>query len=331
MRGHLLRAELRRFRSRRLVVVALLVALAGGAFTAWTMYQSVRPLTGESLVQAQAAYDSEVTRWEATGDAQIADCEEQQQAMRDELDDPTADYGCDQMEPQLRWFFPEAVPLEDSLAQVLGTVAYLLLFVALLAGATGTAADLSSGGTSTWLTFEPRRGRVFTSKLSAIGLSLIAPSLLVAGVALGSMYLLYRNGSLSTAVSQAAWIELAWVGGRTLGLVIVAGLMGAALGFLLRHTGAVLGAFIGYFILVEAVLVNVWDPVKPWAVLVNVRAWLEGGASYFTRVCTSDATGTTCEGVGKTLSAMQGGIYVGSITIVTIALAALVFRRRDIA
>jgi len=331
MSSHLLRAELRRFRSRRLVIVALLVALAGGGFTAWTMYQSAKPLSGESLVAAQSAYDSEVTRWEATGDEQIADCEEQQQAMRDELGDPSVDYACSQMEPQLSWFFPEPVPLESSLRRVLGAVAYLLLFTALLAGATGTAADLSSGGTSTWLTFEPRRGRVFTSKLSAIGLSLIIPSALVAAVSLGSVYLLYRNGSLSTAVPESAWVDLAWTGGRTLGLVIVAGLTGAALGFLLRHTGAVLGVFIGYFILVEGILANSWNLVKPWAILVNVQAWLQGSADYSTTMCTSDATGTTCDGVVHTLSGMHGGIYLGTITLVTITLAALVFRRRDVA
>ncbi len=326
----LLRAELRRFRSRRLVIAALLLALVGTGLATWGVWSSARPLTGASLEMAESQYQAAVADFKAHGAEQMASCLDQQETERVAQNDPTLDFGCNQMQPQREWFFPPAADLASSLRGLVSGAAYLLAFAALLAGTTGTAADLSTGGTSTWLTFEPRRGRVFASKTAAIGLSLIAPAALIVGAAAGTTLLLYRSAGLPTALTAATWQQLGAMGARTVGLVVAAGLAGAALGFLLRHTAAVLGVVVGYLVVVESILAQMKPALHPWTLMTNTNAWLNGPASYYSTICTTTTTGTSCEGVEHLVSTVHGAVFLGVGTVVVIAVAALVFQRRDV-
>lgn len=327
----LLRAELRRLRHRRLVVVALLLAALGTGLAGWGVWSSARPLTGASLEVAETQYQSSLADFKANGAEQMAACLDSQEAERVAQGDPTIDFGCDQMEPKSEWFFPPPADLSNSLRGLMTGAAYVLAFAALLAGTTGTAADLSTGGTSTWLTFEPRRGRVFASKMTAIGLSLIAPATLLLGAASGAMLLLYRSAALPTALVATEWQHLGAMAGRTIGLAIAAGLAGAALGFLLRHTAAVLGVIVGYLVLVESIIATMVPSLHPWTLLTNTQAWLSGPASYYVTACTTTANGTSCEGTEHLVSTMHGAVFLGVATLVAVAVAAAVFRRRDVA
>ncbi|WP_372594154.1 ABC transporter permease subunit [Actinotalea sp.] len=327
----LLRAELRRFRSRRLVIVALLVAVAGVGLITWGTWQTARPLTGGALAAAQSNYDAAVRDWEENGEEIMAGCLEEQERVREAEGDPTLDFGCETMEPQREWYFPEPVTFVDSSRLALSGTAYLLAFAALLAGTTGTAADLSSGGTSTWLTFEPRRGRVYTSKLSAIGLSLVLPTVLLVAASVAGLMLLYRSGGLGTALTGDQTGDLASMAARVLALVVAAGVAGAALGMVMRHTAAVLGAVVGYLVAVEAVLGNAWSTARPWMVLTNIEAWLDGPASYYVTTCTSTAQGTSCDWVEREVSTGHGAVYLAVLVVVAVVLGLLTFRRRDAA
>ena len=329
--NRLLRAELRRFRSRRLVVAALLVAVAGIGLITWGTWQTARPLTGLSLADAQANYDAAVRDWEVNGDDMVASCLEEQERAREVEGDPTLEFGCETMEPQREWYFPEAVTFVDSSQLALGGAASLLAFAALLAGTTGTAADLSSGGTSTWLTFEPRRGRVYASKLSAIGLSLVLPTVVLVAATAGGLLLLYRSGGLDATLTGAQVQDLVAMGGRVLAFVVTAGVLGAALGMLLRHTAAVLGVVIGYLVAVEAILATVWSAAKPWTLITNVQAWIDGPASYYVTTCASTAQGTSCDWVEREVSTTHGAVYLAVVLVVVVTAGLLTFRRRDAA
>jgi ABC-2 type transport system permease protein len=58
---------------------------------------------------------------------------------------------------------------------------------------------------------------------------------------------------------------------------------------------------------------------------------LEHGASYFVESCTTDARGGySCEGVERVLSFGHSSAYLGLLVVLVVALAALVFRRRDV-
>jgi ABC-2 type transport system permease protein len=103
------------------------------------------------------------------------------------------------------------------------------------------------------------------------------------------------------------------------------------MGMLFRHTAAVLGIAVGYLILVEGVFGQALQSAQPWLLRLNFNAWLEHGTSYFLNSCTTDSQGNYgCQGVEKFLTFAHSSAYLGTLVVVLVGLAALVFRRRDI-
>jgi ABC-2 type transport system permease protein len=93
----------------------------------------------------------------------------------------------------------------------------------------------------------------------------------------------------------------------------------------------VLGIAVGYLVLVEGVFGQALQGARPWLLQLNFTAWLQHGATYFVEVCKTDAQGQySCQGVEKVLSFSHGSAYLGLLVVVTVGMAALVFRHRDV-
>jgi ABC-2 type transport system permease protein len=333
----LLKVELRRLRARRLVRWAAVGTVALAVLTVAVAYMSSMPPSDAELADARVFHQQQLEDWEENGDEYVAQCEADEEAAQDV--EPGADFGCDQMEaPLLEHFYtptPTFVGDEESWpAPGLTTVtqlAPLLALFAVLVGVSFLTAEISTGAIGLWLTFEPRRQRVYWSKALAAALGVL-PVVVVAYVVMaGGGYGAYAlNGQLGD-VSSGTWAELAAVGGR---LVLAAALVaatGAALGALLRHAAAALGLAVGWFAVVESV-VAAWAPeTQRWLVQTNLSAWIEGGTTYWVDQCTTDATGSVCESVEHAVSQTQGGLLLLGLTAVLSLVAVLVFRRRDVA
>ena len=92
-----------------------------------------------------------------------------------------------------------------------------------------------------------------------------------------------------------------------------------------------LGIAVGYLVLVEGVFGQALQGARPWLLQLNVTAWLQHGATYYIQTCKTDAQGNyNCQGVEKVLSFGHGSAYLGLLVVLTVGLAALVFRRRDV-
>src|SRR5690606_27454964 len=105
-----------------------------------------------------------------------------------------------------------------------------------------------TGAISTWLSFEPRRVRVYTSKLLAAALGVLPVVVLAVAVFIAGSTLVARHFDLAGTMTGADRQDIAWMGLRVVGLAAMAALVGAALGVLLRHTAAVLGLGVGLLI-----------------------------------------------------------------------------------
>lgn len=327
----LLGAELRRFHARRMLLVAALVGLAAVGLTLYGTYTVIRPLSPDQRAAAEAAFASAQADWEENGDEQIASCLDQQALDREQSGDQTLDYGCDAMAPQEEWFVPNAPPLTAQISGVLTVLTFALGFLALLAGATFTAAEASTRSLSTWLTFEPRRGRVFATKLGAAGLGVVLPTLALLGVVVGGSIGIFALVGASTSLTVEAGISpVPDVLGRLVALTVGVAVAAAALGLLLRHTLGVLGLAFGWAIAVEGILGGMVPRLSPWLVLPNVNAWVNGTAQYYVPHCTVSAQGTTCDYVTRTVSMTHGGIYLAALVTLLVVASALVFRRRDL-
>src|SRR3954471_7441286 len=158
----LLGVELGRFRSRRGVVITLLVAAGLAALMVVSAAYATRPPSATERATAQDVYEQEL----AAGQKEYRRC----------LDDPQEYYGqdataadCESSLPRVEWFLPRG---ELDLATEVdgrGTVLLVLLaMAAILAAATFSGADWASGSMSNQLLFQPRRVTVWLAKAAAV-------------------------------------------------------------------------------------------------------------------------------------------------------------------
>jgi ABC-2 type transport system permease protein len=325
----LTKVELRRLLARRLTSIAVLGALVITGLLLFGAYQEAKPLGGALLASQRAMFDQERKAWDANGAQQVKDCVAQQaQAAKS---DPRANLNCDQMEPRwARWGKPAAT-FRTMMPTVLLSGSYLLAFVGFLIGASFVAAEFSTGSMANWLTFEPRRTRVYASKLAAAGLGLIPVTVTVLGLLTAGVWLIVGHFGSTAGTTSKDWGDLAGMSIRSVVMTLAATVTGAAFGVLLRRTTAVLGIAIGYLVIVEAVFRQPLQGAHAWLLQANLAAWLKHGATFFLDRCTTDGQGNyNCQPVEKILTFGHAAAYLVLLVLFFVALGALVFRHRDV-
>jgi ABC-2 type transport system permease protein len=234
-------------------------------------------------------------------------------------------------EPVLSDFLFEPRPVDQQLVGAIAALALPVAVLALLIGATSTAAEFTARSIGTWLTFEPRRDRVWGTKVLAAALSVVPMALaFVGGLAVG-IPVIYLFNDAPASLSSAAWGDVLATGGRAVVVVAVAGAVGAALGMLLRNTGAVLGVLVAYTIVVEGLLRGFVSRLDPYLVTRNVEAWLRAGLEWTSFECSpSPAGGEECVEVVRTISLVDASLLLGGVAVVVLVLSWVLFRRSDI-
>ncbi|PYF97784.1 ABC-2 type transport system permease protein [Georgenia satyanarayanai] len=326
----LLRVELRRLFSRRLAVLTMLGALAASLLVLWGVWESSQPMSDEDLALAEEMYQQELAYWEEHGDEDLAACLEAEAEEAERLGEDATDWGCEEghTAPEREWYIHTAPPLEETLPFSLEAVSTVLLFAVGLVGATFTAAEISTGAMSTWLSFEPRRLRVYASKVTAAALGVLPAAVLALAVVTGGAWLVADHFDLATGMGATQWADTGWMVLRILGLAVIGALVGAALGFLLRHTAAVLGLVVVGFIASQMVQ-GLVPRTAPWVPTTNVSGWVKHGTTYYVEECTTDANGMMCDYTEHALSFGHSAVYLLVLAAVVVALGAVVFRRRD--
>ena len=324
--------ELRRYTARvgvRWLVVGMLAVVLLTAFGAW---RASRPASQAQLQQAQQQYEMAQTDWARNGDQMLASCQaaQEQQAA---ASGPQPDFGCDQMVPTLARFLPSQATFAESGKDWVGQVAIFVLLLALIVGATFVAAEFSTGAIGTWLTFEPRRGRVFASKALVVTVATGAVALGVTALAVVSCWAATAVHHSVGDMTPALWADLGDSAGRVAAAAAGAALLGAALGFLLRHTAAVIAVVIGWFVAIDGILLSGLLHAPRWSAQLSLQAWLHAGATYYQDIpCTTGPNGeVVCGAVQKSLSMTQGGLTLAVLVVLVTVAAVRVFQRRDVA
>ena len=333
MTGRLTLVELRRYVLRagvRWLVVGMLAVVVLTAFSAW---RASRAPSQAELDQARAQYEMAAAEWAESGEQMLAQCRQDEAAERQRNPGEQIDFGCDDWVPVLEDYVPSQATFAESGTVWVAQVAIFVLLLSLILGATFVAAEFSTGAISTWLTFEPRRVRVFVSKALVVTLATGLVALVVAWLAVaGCLAATAVNDSVGQLTPEI-WADLGNRAGRIAAGAAGATLVGAVLGFLLRHTAAAIGVVVGWFVAIDGLLVQGLLRSPRWAVTVNLQAWLDAGTTYYQQgACTSQSTGElVCADGTRTLSMASGGLTLVVLVAALTALALLVFRRRDVA
>lgn len=315
----LLRVEVRRYFSRRLTKLTALAVLA---------------MAGVMLLGVQQdAYNSVPSRLDERTREHVQQCQDAQQQAR--ASEPDVDFHCtniskESLGPVITSFATTAQARTANLALLFGAAGFFI-------GAAFLAGEFSTGSMGTWLTFEPRRRRVYASKIAAATLGAVPLVALWLGVLFAGIAAILRVNGLSTALTGSDGADVAWLVVRVLVICAAAGAGGAVLGSLLRHTAAALGVMLGYAILVEAVfpqLITRFVPEpQPWLVYSNFQAVVENGWTYHFDPCADPGGGGgggSCQMVQHSLSLAHGSVYFAILVSVVVLIGAWVFQRRDV-
>lgn len=332
MRG--LRVELVRLRSRRAVKLLVVLGLLGVLAVIGIRTFDAIPPSEADRAAAQAMVDEEIARPEFQ--QMLAECEAGKEAG--DTDRWPADMNCaEAFTPKAEWYLGWNKPDYLDLFTMFGLATALILTLLLgVAGVTSAGGEWSTGTIGTQLLFESRRGRLYASKAGAM--AVLAVVVGVVGIALswiaaywiasawGSTSLLeYDDTGQQVAVTMGTLIGRAV---RAVALMVAGAVGGYALAMLLRSSVAAISLIAGYALVAEAVLRGLFRNIEPYLLSTQLSAFLAGEhtVTRWPDICTG-----MCEPERITITAAQGGLVLGVLLAVIVAVSVVLFRRRDVA
>jgi hypothetical protein len=320
----LVRVELARYRSRRIIALLLLLAALLAALVAAKSAWDTRPITKQEAATAQVNADLAAQRSDIRAD--LAKC----------LANPerylgggsTAQTCRDNLTASPSSYLPrKPLDLSGTLKGNGVGVALAIAGLLVIAASAFAGSDWASGSIVNQLLFVPARTRLWAAKALAVTVA----SGLVALVTIGGFWLALYLIAVDRDVPHGSDV-MSDVGWHLLRAVLFA--MGASLGafaltMLFRHSVATLALLFAYSVGGEilAVLVPV-DDVGRWTLGNNVFGWLETRMQFFDPSAHCARRGD-CEGL-QHIGHLQGGLYLLVLMVVAVALSLLVFQRRDV-
>jgi ABC-2 type transport system permease protein len=311
----LVAAETNRLLSRRFTRIALvIVLLVIGAFQL-SVNSSLRPPTTAEQASSQAQYEEARRFWE------------ENERTCDNAGSPP---DCRYPEPQLSEF-SFSRPFAEVTAESLEVSIYLVALAALMVAGSFIGAEYSSGSIGNWLSFLPRRGRVFASKLITVVAFSAVASAVVTGLALLTALVLARRYGLAVGSLTP---ELSMLGRGVLAAVAL-GVLGFCIGMVGRHTAAAIGTLLGYlfvwFVRNAILSESAWaQRLTPWTPEGNLAAVVRGSHQYFVPTRTIGPDGMNIDYLERTVSLTHGLVYWAALLAVVIVGTAVIFRRRDV-
>ncbi len=214
----------------------------------------------------------------------------------------------------------EATSLEDprflytDMAEIIEGLAFLFIMLAWLLGSTSIGAEWTHRTITTLLTWDPRRVAVIGAKMVATAIvTFVWLVILEALFSLAMLPAASAHGSMEGA--DAAWLaDYALSCLRIAGVGVAASLFGFSLATIGRNTAAALGVGFVYLAIVESLVRGLKPAWTPWLVGDNLATII---------------VGEQAGAIGR--SPMESAVVIGSYVLVMMLLAVGMFQRREIA
>lgn len=156
-------------------------------------------------------------------------------------------------------------------------LAFPLLTVGWLVGASSIGAEWGPRTITALLTWEPRRAQVLVTKAAAAATFTVVLVLLLEGL---FTIALLPGAAADPAGAGIQWDEYAAAGGRVLLVAVIACLFGFGLATIGKNTAAALGGGLAYLLIVEN-LVRAYKPGwTGWLLGSNMGRVIEGGPGF---------------------------------------------------
>lgn len=328
-RGSLLRAEVLRFRSRRLIALLLAIGIALLVVTVSVVAYTFRRPTAEDRAYA---------------DRQVAQVVAQQAQQRQRcLADPQqfgappgvpAEQVCGDVFGQVdaSQFLPHrpfllAVQGRNGVVGVGIAVAVLMFLV----GATWIGAEWSSRSIVALLFWEPRRLRVIGTKIAVLAAAAAVVAVLAELAWLAAARVLASTRG-STDVPPHFWREVSGSAGRVVLLAVLMSLLGFGFANLVRNSAAAMGVGFVYFAVAENAVRILRPTWQGWLLSTNAAALVSNrGASYYVSSQVVDGQGGIADTSRQVLvSNLHGAVVLTVVCAVVVAAGVALFARRDL-
>ncbi|MGQ0466847.1 MAG: ABC transporter permease subunit [Sporichthyaceae bacterium] len=346
-RPSLIRAEARRFVSRRFIrVILVLVAIGYLAGAIWASTQFSKP-TADVLADAtakRAGYAADNERWR-----QECLAETSPSGPRVVFDDspsaakasaPSAATPEERCGPAMT--AEDLGPIQNFIDKPMfnlatdgpGGVLFLSFAgaaVAFLLGATFVGAEWSSRSLVAQLFWAPRRLRVMGAKLAVLSaVAVVFGGLLQAAGYLENRWLASAKGT--TEVPKGFWGDYAAMAGRGILFTLVAALVGFALANAIRNTAAALGIGFVYFAIVESVIRAFKPAWQQWLFTDNAVAWVQQEKyTIYREGLYRDDTGRLVQGsYEQVVTHAHAGTVLAVVAAVLVAIGVALFAKRDL-
>ena len=258
MRG-LLSSEFLRFRSRRLIVVLLGASLGGSALGAVIAAWQSTPPTETVLAAAQAEADQQVRL--CMNDFSGEDVDGSLEAFcRENVGNATS-------------YMPSHLALVD-LPQILEGISSLTSILGLVIGASFVAASWQTGTISTIFTWEPRRLRWFTGRITVLMVGVFVMTALIVAFLSGGLALaaMLRGSTAGVDGTWGADVLSTWL--RVALAASLSGVIGGAVAAVGRHTSAALGVVFVWTAVIEGLVRGLRPWWTPWLLGDNLVSFL---------------------------------------------------------
>lgn len=328
-KASLLRAEVRRFRSRRFIRVLLALGVVGflaGIVIASTQFSKPN---ASVLADAQRSLQRNFAQSQKFHQLCLDDARSRPPGV-----DATAFCG---PEPQLDQFgsaedFISKQPFvlaSDGLNGSVG-VGFATAALVFLIGATFIGAEWSSKSLVALLFWEPRRPRVMGTKLAV----LVGATAVIAALAqlawLGAAKGLASARGTST-VPNGFYGDLAQQAGRSVLIAVIVALLGFGFANAIRNTAAALGVGFVYFAVVENIIRAVKPRWSEWLITDNAAAFLQRDRySIIVNEKHINDRGVLQGSREIVITHLQAGLWLAVVAAVVVAIGVLLFARRDL-
>lgn len=323
----LLKVELTRLRWRRAIVVLLLACVAVPLVLMVGYAWSTRPFSDADIAEAKqmAARDAA----QPFVAEQIAECEEDPGMFLGQGGD-AAD--CEQavVPTYENYLYRDTASLESMRTDVGAAAITIVTGLLMLVGTTFAGHDWNTGSMSNQLLFEPRRLRVWVAK----GLAVLVTGALVGAAVLSLFWAgaAVLASSRDLPVSAGTWSDILATQARGVLAIAIGGLLGYALTMLFRSTVATLSLMFGVSIAGSLIIVAILGSgATRWLLPTNFLAFVLGGFTYYDdSQCTYTRDGTVTGNCERQLAALDGGVFLAVIVVVSVLLSVWSMQRRDV-
>jgi ABC-2 type transport system permease protein len=310
----LLRSELLRMRSRRLLWVLIAATIAGILVASAILTVRSHKRGAADVALATQIYQEQL-RTCLNGDFGVPE---------DELGGLTLKQWCHRNVTPEQY---ESVSTQGrftldlkGLPDVLLGTSFLMFLIGVLIGASSIGAEFSAGTFTTLLTWEPRRLRVMIARLLIVAITVAVFTLVLQSV-LALMISAVAALRGSTAGTGPPWLHhvVATIGRMTL-MAAVISFLGFGVAAIGRGTAAALGGLFVYLALFENLLRGLRPSIAPWLLSTNVIAYMTGHPISLEVQSSAPIVVGVARGLAITC------LYVGAVVLV----AGAVLRVRDV-